>query len=343
MNVMTVGLALVLGAVSGASLAGVPAAAPSVVHVSRVSSPRSAVVVSAKLADVRVGVAWGGGRAGGVSSLAAMARATGAQAVINGGYFDAYSRDGVADPYHTLVVDGWPQSLGSVGSVLAIAPDGTAQVERGNPKITGTVGGRSFYLYRVNHTPGASVAALYTRAWGARTGLAGRYVRIDANRRVIDKGEGDVAIPDGGGVLLFRGSDASQADRFRPGDQVQWSLKMPNMRRPEVWTESSVWIGCGPMLVRGGQVDCNPTAEGFTSSRVAGSQTRSAMGVTGDGRVLFVASAGTFTQLAQTMKALGCTEAIGLDGGASSGLWANGSSLRSEGRQVSHGIILVPR
>ena len=53
--------------------------------------------------------------------------------MINGGYFDAYSRDGVADPYHTLVVNGWPQSLGSVGSVLAIAPDGTAQVERGNP------------------------------------------------------------------------------------------------------------------------------------------------------------------------------------------------------------------
>ncbi len=339
MNVMSVGLALVLGAVS----AGVPATAPTVVNVSRVSSPRSAVVVSAKLADVRVGVAWGGGRAGGVSSLAAMARATGAQAVINGGYFDAYSRDGVADPYHTLVVNGWPQSLGSVGSVLAIAPDGTAQVERGNPKITGTVGGRSFYLYRVNHTPGSSVAALYTRAWGARTGLAGRYVRIDASRRVIDKGEGDVAIPDGGGVLLFRGSDGSQADRFRPGDQVQWSLKMPNMRRPEVWTENSVWIGCGPTLVRGGQVDCNPTAEGFTSSRVAGSQTRSAMGVTADGRVVFVASAGTFTQLAQTMKALGCTEAIGLDGGASSGLWANGSSLRGEGRQVSHGITMVPR
>ncbi|HRD31928.1 MAG TPA: phosphodiester glycosidase family protein [Fimbriimonadaceae bacterium] len=340
---MSVGLALVLGAVSGAVSAGVPATAPTVVNVSRVSSPRPAVVVSAKLADVRVGVAWGGGRAGGVSSLAAMARATGAQAVINGGYFDAYSRDGVADPYHTLVVNGWPQSLGSVGSVLAIAPDGTAQVERGNPKITGTVGGRSFYLYRVNHTPGASVAALYTRAWGARTGLAGSYVRIDANRRVIDKGEGDVAIPDGGGVLLFRGSDGSQADRFRPGDQVQWSLKMPNMRRPDVWTENSVWIGCGPMLVRGGQVDCNPTAEGFTSSRVAGSQTRSAMGVTGDGRVVFVASAGMFAQLAQTMKALGCTEAIGLDGGASSGLWANGSSLRGEGRQVSHGITLVPR
>lgn len=339
MNVMSVGLALVLGAVAG----GAPAAAPTVVNVSRVSSPRSAVVVSAKLADVRVGVAWGGGRAGGVSSLAAMARATGAQAVINGGYFDAYSRDGVADPYHTLVVNGWPQSLGSVGSVLAIAPDGTAQVERGNPKITGTVGGRSFYLYRVNHTPGSSVAALYTRSWGARTGLAGRYVRIDASRRVIDKGEGDVAIPDGGGVLLFRGSDGSQADRFRPGDQVQWSLKMPNMRRSDVWTENSVWIGCGPMLVRGGQVDCNPTAEGFTSSRVEGSQTRSAMGVTGDGRVLFVASAGTFTQLAQTMKALGCTEAIGLDGGASSGLWANGSSLRGEGRQVSHGITMVPR
>jgi hypothetical protein len=78
--------------------------------------------------------------------------------------------------------------------------------------------------------------------------------------------------------------------------------------------------------------------EGFN---LTGSASRSAIGY-GDGQVFLVATSGTFEQLAQIMKGLGCSEAIGLDGGASSALWA-GSSARSEGRTLASAVVLIPR
>ncbi|MBX3096641.1 MAG: phosphodiester glycosidase family protein [Fimbriimonadaceae bacterium] len=301
------------------------------------------VLVRGKLSELKPVVIWAQGQVGKVESIAGMAVRGRAQAAINGGYFDAYSNDGIADPYHTIFQDGHIESLGSVGSVLGFGADGKALAERGNPKITGQVGSQSFYLYRANHTPGANVAARFGPEWGARVGFSGAFARVGADGTVIDTGNGDPAIPVGGSVYFFRGSDASSVRRFAPGARVTVKLNYTNVRDQDFWAAAETVIGCGPLLVRGGTVALDAAGEGFTSSRVTGGGARSAIGVNATGEVLLVCGSGTFTQMANAMKALGCNEAIGLDGGASSGLWASGTTLRREGRQISHVVALVPR
>lgn len=304
---------------------------------------RDVVLVRAPLRDVRPVVIWGQGRVGKTESLAGMAQRAQALAAINGGYFDAYSNDGIADPYHTVVNNGILQSLGSVGSVLGFDDRGRAMAERGNPKVTGTVGSQSFYLYRANHTPGANVAARFGPEWGLKVGYQGVYARVGPDGKVIDVSSGDPAIPAGGSVYFFRGTDASLARRFSVGDEVRLSFNYQGVRDADFWRTAQTVIGCGPLLVRGGEISVDAAREGFTSSRVSGGGARSAIGVNGRGEVLLVATSGTFAQLGAVMKALGCTEAIGLDGGASSGLWARGQALRREGRALSHAVVLLPR
>jgi len=304
---------------------------------------RDVVLVRAPLREVRPVVVWGQGRVGKTESLAGIAQRSQALAAINGGYFDAYSNDGIADPYHTVVNNGVLQSLGSVGSVLGFDSQGRAMAERGNPKVSGTSGSQSFYLYRANHTPGANVAARYGPEWGPKVGYQGVYARVGADGKVIDVSSGDPAIPAGGSVYFFRGSDASLARRFSVGADVRLSLNYQGVRDAAFWRSAQTVIGCGPLLVRGGETVVDAAGEGFTGSRVAGSGARSAIGVNARGEVLLVATSGTFAQLSAVMKALGCTEAIGLDGGASSGLWARGQGLRREGRALSHAVVLVPR
>lgn len=322
-----------------------PQAAPALsVRTERVSvgSRRiEARVVEADLTQFRLQIVWGGDRAGGTEALASMGRRTNAAAVINGGYFDAYSNDGRADAYHTMIVNGLPISLGSVGSVLAI--DGNkAMAERGNPRVTGKGGNGNFYVYRANHTPGSSVAGVYTANWGPKLGFDASWVALNAEREVTAVGSGDGAIPRGGSLLAFRGGDASLQSRFRVGATVEFQFAYPNARDAAFLQNADLVVGCGPLLVRGGAVDCQPAAEGFTSSRVQGSSARSAIGFK-NGRILFVVLTGTFQDAANVMKGLGCTEAIGLDGGASSGLWTRQGVQRSEGRRISHGIALIPR
>lgn len=318
--------------------------APATVRVERTRAGGiDVVLVRGKLSEVAPKVVWAHGQVGKVESVAGMAKRAGALGAINGGYFDAYSNDGIADPYHTVFQNGKLESLGSAGSVIGFALDGRAMAERGNPKVTGTVGTQSFYLYRANHTPGANVAARFGPEWGARVGFEGAFARVDANDEVIDTGNGDPVIPVGGSVYFFRGSDASPVRRFSPGKSVRVNLNFSGVRDSKFWTEVETVVGCGPLLVRGGEITLDALGEGFTSSRVTGGGARSAIGTTESGDVLLVCGSGTFTQMANAMKVLGCTEAIGLDGGASSGLWANGSTLRQEGRQISHVVALVAR
>ncbi len=73
------------------------------------------------------------------------------------------------------------------------------------------------------------------------------------------------------------------------------------------------------------------------------SAARSAVGITADGWLLFVTTDATMRQLADVMKALKATQAMNLDGGASSGLWVRGKYLRRPGRHVSNALLVVKR
>lgn len=92
------------------------------------------------------------------------------------------------------------------------------------------------------------------------------------------------------------------------------------------WPEVVDALGAGPMLLTGGVV----REFGERQRRVR--HPRSAVGVTADGRVVWLAVDGrtepaagmTFAETATVLAALGCRDALNLDGGGSTTLWVAG-------------------
>jgi exopolysaccharide biosynthesis protein len=97
-------------------------------------------------------------------------------------------------------------------------------------------------------------------------------------------------------------------------------------------------LGGGPRLLKNG-MSCAPfRGEGFRDPAIFGSAVRSAAGATKKGKlVLAVAlSSVTLSQWASTLRALGVTDAINLDGGTSSGLSYRGIVFVAPGRKLSN-------
>lgn len=85
---------------------------------------------------------------------------------------------------------------------------------------------------------------------------------------------------------------------------------------------------CGPMLVENGVIETYDAGNTFAHAR----HPRSAIGLTGDNKLILLAVDGrtgdaagmSCTELAQVIKELGAVDAMNLDGGGSTTLWASG-------------------
>jgi len=116
-------------------------------------------------------------------------------------------------------------------------------------------------------------------------------------------------------------------------------LQMPSATYPTggvLWTAKTA-IGGGPVLIKNGEYVNSYEAELFDVSSGVGpasNNPRSAIGVTKGGKLVFFVCEGrnmtpnvpgyTLEEVAKIMKALGCVEALNLDGGGSSCLLVNG-------------------
>jgi uncharacterized protein YigE (DUF2233 family) len=101
-------------------------------------------------------------------------------------------------------------------------------------------------------------------------------------------------------------------------------------------------LGAGPRLIAGGKISSGFRGEGFRDPAIFRPAVRSGLGVTLRGKLLMVVSltAVDLTRWAQTLRILGCTDAINLDGGSSSALFYRGVMLVTPARDISN-IIAV--
>lgn len=108
------------------------------------------------------------------------------------------------------------------------------------------------------------------------------------------------------------------------------------------WDRHWFSITCGPRLLRGGSPWINPALEGFRDPRViSGAAARTAIGFSQDGQRLMLVNFNsnvTLQQEAQVMQAIGCHEAMNLDGGGSSALASRGQILVPAGRPLTNVI-----
>lgn len=95
-------------------------------------------------------------------------------------------------------------------------------------------------------------------------------------------------------------------------------------------------------VVTAGVVNPNPQAQRFYDRHLRGKAARTGLGLTGDGRIVMIATKNkvTLSELGRAMRAKGVTEGINLDGGSSTCLFYQGSFVLSTGRRLSNLVVL---
>jgi hypothetical protein len=155
-------------------------------------------------------------------------------------------------------------------------------------------------------------------------------------------------VPEGKVLIVARGTKASLLAALRPDRKVKIRVEVQAID----WSKFESAIGGGPMLVTGGKVSVDATAQGFAASFSDARHPRTAVGRTKEGDIWLVAIDGRQTmsigaslrEAADVMLGLGCVEAMNLDGGGSTGMnilgvTVNRPSDRIE-RPVSNALVL---
>lgn len=320
-------------------------------HVSVADRSFSVAVVDVPLGSVRLRLGLARARVGATEPLADIARRNGAVAAINGCFFDAYSDRQVRNPYGTLISGGQFLHSSDHPTLLGYWADGTAAIGKAAFRLVGGLDGAekwpsNWYAYGLNTYPeSGNWVEIYTPLFAlGRTPADGYHVVVQAGR-VTSKGNGPQSIPGDGFVLFVRGKERYLAERFAPGQQCSYRVTVKWSSPDLDWSSAQEALGCGPLLVQGDAISVNPADEGFKDPKIlTDAGDRSAVGLTRAGHLLLVTCpSATIEQLAAVMKALGCVEAMNLDGGASSGLWFRGKYLATPGRDISNALLAILR
>lgn len=302
--------------------------------------------------NMPVTLGTGARKVGTTAGLADIAKSYGAVAAINGTYYSAYG--GAPDPYGMMIADGKLQHIGNTGTTIGFAWDGSVQMDRLRVTVKGGTNGsfshpNNWYAYFMNRVPteGSSAATLFTPKRGDKIGFSfGRYVTV-RNGIVTKIGRNEnAAIPADGYVIVFSGGEEPLADRFKVGTTVDYTVETRNLEGELVdWSKVHTAVGAGPRLVLEGKAALKAAEEGFTEAKILTSPAgRSGIFVKKDGTVVLATVSGaTMQQWAEIMVKLGAWQGMNLDGGASSGLYANGKAVTQPGRLISNALLFGPQ
>jgi hypothetical protein len=268
---------------------------------------------------------------------------------------------------------GWPTGLLMRGGVVehhpatgrpAVGVDTSGNVHVDRVGWSASWRGPSGIVYalaRLNETPAAHTAALFTPAWGPRTpavrGLAvvlqpfpttvPRRDLVGTVQAVVT--DQSVAIPSDGAVLVGRG-DAGEWLAAEASVGAQLTVKIPLQAD---WSQVTDAIGGGPTIVKDGRPLAN-AGEALTAAQVRGRNPRTAVGQRADGGIVMLAVDGrragwsvgiTTWDLALALMRYGCVTGLALDSGGSTtvafeGKVLNRPSDRSGERAVADGLVI---
>lgn len=288
---------------------------------------------------------------GGLRPLGEVAPGLGALVAING---DMHRLSGFAEgtTYSTLVERGRARVVGSPFSyACAFWLDRAGQPHVGRPDLhldlslpDGTTQPAFAEL-----EDGGAWPTLVTRAGGAWSAPDQAGWSLTARGGTWEEGArfqlGTLLPPRAprqGPALLFHPGPGSEAlERLTPGGEL--TAKLAGADAARAWTV----IGTGPRLLEAGQLAQaldEPADAGWTSR--AG---RTAIGLSDEALILAVTWKAprqglSLSTLARALRRLGCTDALNLDGGPSSALWAGGRVLNTgpgEDDPVASGLFVL--
>jgi len=130
--------------------------------------------------------------------------------------------------------------------------------------------------------------------------------------------------------------------KFAEGSRFGMQPGLTSELGGDFWAKADSVVGAGPLLVRDGVKAIDLGKEAFYEAKITtNSAARSAVGISADGRLIFITTSATLHELADIMIQLGAKTATNLDGGASSGMYYNGKMIRTPGRAISNAIVIV--
>lgn len=287
-------------------------------------------------------------------SFASIVERSQAAAAINGTFFNAYEKaEDSRYPNGLLVASGETVHSGTNQSLIWMADKLPVirNVELGI-RVTFVQGKQTstYFPWGVNKYYGdgqTDQVVWYTPAMGRIIDYPNSTKIVIRENVVTQITEEAVSVP-GDGYVFMAGNSDNNRNNLLPRVQVGDTVDLETVAKDAVSGEAvdaGMWlsaIGAGPKLVTGGAVDLDFARDGFDDPKLmTQANRRSFVGIDGEGRLVMGTMDGvTVQQEAEAAVALGLREAMNLDGGASSGLYAEGTVLTQPGRDLSNVLVV---
>jgi exopolysaccharide biosynthesis protein len=276
-----------------------------------------------------------------------------AVAGINGTFFDAYENNPAERYPNGLMIRSGDIVHSGANQALAVLIDKLAQIEyiQTEMKLVVTHAGTSNYTFSpwgVNKYYGASVidqVNLYTSDFGKNVSLANGTKIVVDDKKITQITTNSVTIPPNGQVIFVGNTDSNNkyiVAKLHVGDKVELQAAV---KTDSSTISSENWeaaIGVGPKLLTAGKVDIDFKRDGFTDPKITtNANVRSFVGVDQNNQlVMGTSSAATALDLANVLLKMGLKDAMNMDGGASSGLYYEGTMKRNPGRLLSNALVI---
>ncbi|EKU72253.1 phosphodiester glycosidase family protein [Selenomonas sp. F0473] len=281
----------------------------------------------------------------GRQTVSGIARATNAAAAINASYFALNGELIGVTKIDGLVVG----TTYFDRSAFGVMPDGSFIFGVASYNGTVKLDQTTLPVSGVNTERGENNLIVYNRAYGRTTGTNPYGLEyVVRNGRVTEINTNDSAIPSDGYVVSVHGSsmDGFASAGVRVGDPAVLAEHLGG-----AFDRAVQVLGAGPRLVADGSAHVTAGEEQFPGDIRYGRAPRSAVGVTKAGKILFAVVDGrqshshglTLTEFAQLLVQFGVQNAVNLDGGGSSELYAGGAVLNSpsDGSERAVGSALI--
>lgn len=284
-------------------------------------------------------------------------------AAINGGFFNSYYKTSSAQTfpancpqiYNTVIRDGKVANAGGFKPVLGFTTSGKPMIDKvgfksmiklGNGFSVGTWGAN--YLYT-----DPEAAMLFTDEMTLPVNVPNSSTMVFITNGVVEKitGGGQLNVPLGTDVLVYNSAAATteQGHKRFPvvGESaiVYYNAEPRNVANTDQWNNMQTVIGGGSILLLDGWVvtDQNPEfTEGKQQPNVVAA--RSFVGITANGSLIMGTVNASFNQIAAYLKGQGVVDAMAMDGGASSMLYAEGDGYKTKpGRRLASILTIVDK
>lgn len=265
---------------------------------------------------------------------------------VNGTFFNAYTD---MQPQGTVVSDGSVKHIGNEGSLFTISSSNQAAVNRIAIKIEGSTNNQwtwpnNWYAWNINHFFAQPEAVMLFNRDYKGPKPKHDFVAIEVDKgivRTIQKGTFN--IPQDGFLVLAK--EPAVVKVFQVGKPAAYRLIYRDEAGLSVDAQFAQYrtaVGAGPTLLKNGVIKADALKEGFAEGKITTNRAqRSMVGVTAKGMMGMVSVSNvTVKELAEVAKQLGMVDAINLDGGGSSAVYANGQYFGGPGRNISNALVV---